>query len=131
MRWLLFMWLLTSPLAAQEPGEFPKIAFPPPQAGDYSREPSSGMVVSRTRILVLLKETALPECIPKVVRFAHPKARLGGCLAEAKTLLIVLPNSKNHRELLKAMEKLTHHPDVQGASPDFVTKKSAEKPASP
>lgn len=98
--------------------EVPALEARPAPVSDYTRDPANGLMTSRVRILINLKEGAGPKDLPKLLEAAGEGGRLIACWPENMVLMLEIPDSADLEKMRAAVERLKKHPNVESAAAD-------------
>lgn len=98
--------------------EVPALEARPAPASDYTRDPANGLMTSRVRILVNLKEGAGPKDLPKLLEAAGEGGRLIACWPDTMVLMLEIPDSPTLQKVQAAVERLEKQAAVESAAAD-------------
>ncbi|MBS2037362.1 hypothetical protein JST97_20405 [bacterium] len=87
-------------------------------ASDYVRDDSTGLLTSRRRILVNLKDGAGLRHIPKLLEAAGPGAHLIACWPDNMIIMFEIPDSPDLTNIRNSVKKLENVPVVESAAAD-------------
>jgi len=96
------------------PPLFPEQEGDPPQASEFVHV--GGIMTSRVRISVILKDQAQPRDLPEILRCADPDAKLARCWGEMRIISLVIPDSPDLKKVEAAVKRLSRHKLVESAS---------------
>ncbi len=96
----------------------PQLAFPPADYNDFSPlEAIGGVPVSRTRLLVTVKEGASEQELEEAIKQVN--GRVLGKLPELGMFLVGIPDSETAQGAYDAAQALRQHPAIANVSLDF------------
>lgn len=98
--------------------ELPALEARPAPASDYTRDPANGLMTSRVRIQVNLKDGAGPKDLPKLLEAAGKGGRLIACWPDNMVLMLEIPDSANLEKVQAAVERLKKQAAVETAAAD-------------
>jgi len=98
--------------------ELPPLEAKPAPADQYTRDAATGLLTSRVRILVNLKDGAGAKDIPKLLEAAGEKARLIACWPDNMVLLFEIPDSEGLAAVQAAVVRLEKTGAVESAAAD-------------
>lgn len=101
----------------------PSLEVPPLEAGpaspaEYVRDPANGLMTSRVRILINLKDGAGPKDLPGLLEAAGEKARLIACWPDNMVLMVEIPDSPGLTKIQGAVRRLQKSSAVESAAAD-------------
>ena len=98
--------------------EVPALEARPAPASDYTRDQATGLMTSRVRILVNLKDGAGPKDLPGLLEAAGDGARLIACWPENMVLMLKIPDSPDLAAVQAAVTRLEKLAVVESAAAD-------------
>ncbi len=96
----------------------PPLEARPAPAAEYTRDPANGLMTSRVRILINLKDSAAPKDLPKLLEAGGAGARLIACWPDTMVLMVEIPDSPDLTAVQAAVARLEKHPAVESAAAD-------------
>lgn len=104
---------------SDRPGlEVPALEAKPAPPSEYTRDPANGLMTSRVRILINLKDGAGPKDLPKLLDAAGDSAHLIACWPDNMVLMLEIPESPDLAKIQAAVGRLQKHPAVESAAAD-------------
>lgn len=98
--------------------DLPPLEAKPAPAEQYNRDPATGLLTSRVRILVNLKEGVGIKELPKLLGAAGDKARIIACWPDNMVLLLEIPDSQGLAAVQAAVVRLEKTGVVESAAAD-------------
>lgn len=102
--------------------EVPALEARPAPASDYTRDEGTGLMTSRVRILVNLKDGAGPKDLPGLLEAAgdgdKDEAHLIACWPDNMVLMLQIPDSPGLAGVQAAVARLEKHAMVESAAAD-------------
>lgn len=98
--------------------ELPALEASLAPSSDYVRDDDTGLLTSRRRILVNLKEGAGPKDLPGLLKAAGTEAHLIACWPDSMVVMFEIPDSPDLNKVREAVKKLEGVPVVESAAAD-------------
>lgn len=98
--------------------EVPALEARPAPAGNYSRDPANGLMTSRVRIQVNLKDGSGAKDLPRLLEAAGEGSHLIACWPEKMVLMLEIPDSQNLEAVQAAIARLEKQTAVESAAAD-------------
>ena len=98
--------------------DLPALEASPAPSSEYSRDASTGLLTSRRRILVNLKDGAGPKDLPRLLRAAGQGAHLIACWPDNMVLMFEIPDSPDLTRISQVVKLLENVSVVESAAAD-------------